>query len=102
MLVRSWSIDYGRISAPAALWVGELDRTHPPRMSRRLATLLGEAPVTVVAGAATFAMLPCCPDLLRHAAALPEDGAPSGQQALAMEAPTGNEAVRPRPDSTRR
>ena len=63
MLVRPWSIDYGRISAPAALWVGELDRTHPQRMSRRLAKLLGEAPVTVVAGAATFAMLPCYPDV---------------------------------------
>ena len=29
MLVRPWSVDYGRISAPAVLWVGELDRTHP-------------------------------------------------------------------------
>jgi len=102
MLVRPWSIDYGRISAPAALWVGELDRTHPERMSRRLATLLGEAPVTVVAGAATFAMLPCFPDVLRHAAALPEDVAPSGQRSLRPEPPTSNEAVESRADSTRR
>ena len=102
MLVRPWSVDYGRISAPAALWVGELDRTHPPRMSRRLAKLLGGAPVTVVAGAATFAMLPCFPDVLRHAAALPEDGAPSGQQALRPESSTSNKAVGWRADSTRR
>ncbi|MGZ6587783.1 MAG: alpha/beta fold hydrolase [Solirubrobacteraceae bacterium] len=102
MLVRPWSVDYGRISAPAALWVGELDRTHPLSMSRRLATLLGGAPVTVVAGAATFAMLPCFPDVLRHAAALPEDAAPSGQQALRPETATSNEEVGWRADSTRR
>ena len=71
-------------------------------MSRRLAKLLGGAPVTVVAGAATFAMLPCFPDVLRHAAALPEDGAPSGQQALRPESSTSNKAVGWRADSTRR
>jgi pimeloyl-ACP methyl ester carboxylesterase len=60
-----------RVTAPVALWVGELDRTHPPTMSRRLAKLLGGAPVTVVPGAATFAMLTAYPDVLRHAAALP-------------------------------
>jgi pimeloyl-ACP methyl ester carboxylesterase len=100
MLVRPWGIDYGGISAPAALWVGELDRTHPERMSRRLATLLGGAPVTVVAGAATFAMLPCYPDVLRHAAALPENGARSGGQASRVEFSAGNEAVGSRADST--
>jgi pimeloyl-ACP methyl ester carboxylesterase len=102
MLVRPWSIDYGRISAPAALWVGELDRSHPPSMSRRLAKLLGGAPVTVVAGAWTFAMLPCYPDALRHAAALPEDGKPSGGQASRAESSTSNEAVGSRADPTRR
>jgi pimeloyl-ACP methyl ester carboxylesterase len=100
MLVRPWSIDYGRISAPAALWVGELDRTHPPSMSRCLAKLLGSTRIVVVPGAATFAMLPCFPDVLRHAAALPEDGAPSGQQAFRPESPTSNEALRSRADST--
>jgi pimeloyl-ACP methyl ester carboxylesterase len=72
MLGHPWSVNRDCITAPAALWVGELDRTHPPSMSRRLAALLGGAPVTVVPGAATFAMLTCYPDVLRHAAALPE------------------------------
>ncbi len=71
MLVRPWGVDYDLVTAPVALWVGELDRTHPPTMSRRLAKLLGGAPVTVVPGAATFAMLTAFPDVLRHAAALP-------------------------------
>jgi pimeloyl-ACP methyl ester carboxylesterase len=102
MLARPWSIDWDRVSAPAALWVGELDRTHPPRMSRRLAKLLGGAPVTVVAGAATFAMLPCYPGALCHAAALPEDRAPSGQQALRPETSPSDGAVGSPADSTRR
>lgn len=99
MLVRPWSIDYGRVTAPAALWVGELDRSHPPRMSRRLAALLGQAPVTLVAGAATFAMLPCFPDALRHAAALPADP-PRGQQAFRRQSSTSSEAATSRADST--
>jgi len=74
MLVRPWGLDYDRVTAPVALWVGELDRTHPPTMSQRLARLLGGAPVTVVPGAATFAMLTCFPDVLRHAAALDNTG----------------------------
>lgn len=78
MLVRPWGIDYDWITAPVALWVGELDRTHPPTMSRRLAKLLGRAPVTVVPGAATFAMLTAYPDVLRHAAALQEPRESSG------------------------
>ena len=102
MLVRPWSIDYDRITAPAALWVGELDRSHPPSMSRRLAKLLGGVRIIVVPGAATFAMLPCYPDALRHAAALPEDVAPSGQQAFRPESPTSNEAVESRADSMHR
>jgi len=102
MLVRPWNVNWDRISAPAALWVGELDRTHPPSMSRRLATLLGNAPVTLVAGAATFAMLPCYPDALRHAAALPEDEAVSGQQALAAGAPDQQAVTRSDRGPTRR
>jgi pimeloyl-ACP methyl ester carboxylesterase len=100
MLVRPWSTKWDRITAPAALWVGELDRSHPPSMSRRLAKLLGEAPVTVVAGAATFAMLPCYPDALRHAAALPEDAAPTVTQASRPESPTSNDALESRVDFT--
>jgi hypothetical protein len=53
-----------------AFWVGELDPTHPPVMSRRMAQRLGDAPVTVVPGAATFGMVSVYPDVLRHAAAL--------------------------------
>ena len=82
MLVQPWPIDYARITAPAALWVGELDRTHPPSMSLRLAKLLGRSPLTVVPGAATFAMLTAYPDVLRHAAALPEHLHPSGHRAF--------------------
>ncbi|HYB25605.1 MAG TPA: alpha/beta hydrolase [Solirubrobacteraceae bacterium] len=82
MLGQRWTVDRDCITAPAALWVGELDRTHPVSMSRRLATLLGGAPVTVVPGAATFAMLTCYPDVLRHAAALPEPPVRGEQRAL--------------------
>jgi pimeloyl-ACP methyl ester carboxylesterase len=78
MLGHHWSVNRECITAPPALWVGELDRTHPPSMSRRLAALLGDAPVTVVPGAATFAMLTCYPEVLRHAAALPEHPAHGG------------------------
>lgn len=81
MLGLPWSVNRDCIIAPAALWVGELDRTHPPSMSRRLATLLGGAPVTVVPGAATFAMRTCYPDVLRHAAALPEHSVRGEQRA---------------------
>jgi pimeloyl-ACP methyl ester carboxylesterase len=70
MLARPWGVDHNRVTAPVALWVGELDRTHPPAMSRSLAKLLGGAPVTVIPGAATFAMLTIYPDALCHAAAL--------------------------------
>jgi pimeloyl-ACP methyl ester carboxylesterase len=70
LLAGRWDVDRGRVTAPAALWVGELDPTHPPVMARRLAQRLGGATVTVVPGAATFGMLPVYPDLLRHAAGL--------------------------------
>jgi pimeloyl-ACP methyl ester carboxylesterase len=70
MLARPWNVDLERVIAPVALWVGELDPTHPPVMSRRLAERIGGAPVTVVPGAATFGMVAVYPDLVRHAAAL--------------------------------
>jgi pimeloyl-ACP methyl ester carboxylesterase len=69
MLARPWGIHLARVTAPAAFWVGELDPTHPPVMSRRMAERLGGAPVTVVPGVATFGMLCVYPDVLRHAAA---------------------------------
>lgn len=70
LLGRPWDIDLGDVTAPAAFWVGELDRVHPPVMSRRMAQRLGSAPVTIVPRAATFGMLPVFPDVIRHAAAL--------------------------------
>jgi pimeloyl-ACP methyl ester carboxylesterase len=71
LLARPWPIDLGAIRAPVALWVGEKDVTHPPVMSRRLAARLGGAPVHVVPGAATFAMLPVFGDVLAFAAGAP-------------------------------
>jgi pimeloyl-ACP methyl ester carboxylesterase len=70
LLARPWGVDLGAITAPAAFWVGELDPTHPKVMSLRMAERLGGAPVTVVPGAATFAMVSVFGDVLRHAAAL--------------------------------
>jgi pimeloyl-ACP methyl ester carboxylesterase len=65
-----WDIDLGAVRAPVAFWVGELDPTHPPVMSLRLAERLGGAPVTVVPSVATFGMTRVMGDVLRHAAAL--------------------------------
>jgi pimeloyl-ACP methyl ester carboxylesterase len=70
LLAQPWGVDLARVTAPTGLWVGELDPTHPPIMSRRMSARLGDAPVTVVPGAATFGMAPVYPDVLRHAAAL--------------------------------
>lgn len=70
LLAQPWGVDPKTVTAPVALWVGELDPTHPPVMSRRMAQRMGDAPVTVVPGAATFGMLSVFDDVLRHAAAL--------------------------------
>jgi pimeloyl-ACP methyl ester carboxylesterase len=70
LLARPWGVDLARVTAPTAFWVGALDPTHPPVMSNRMAERLGDAPVTVVPGAATFGMVPVYPAVLRHAAAL--------------------------------
>jgi pimeloyl-ACP methyl ester carboxylesterase len=70
MLARPWGVDLAAVTAPVAFWVGELDPTHPPLMSQRMAQRLGGAPVTVVPGASTFGMLPVYPAVLRHASAL--------------------------------
>jgi pimeloyl-ACP methyl ester carboxylesterase len=48
--------------------VGELDPTHPPSMSRRLAQRLNDAPVHVVPNASTFSITHVFPDVLRFAA----------------------------------
>jgi pimeloyl-ACP methyl ester carboxylesterase len=69
LLAQPWSVNPSSVTAPGAFWVGELDPTHPPVMSRRMAQRLGDAPVTVVPGAATFGMVSVYPDVLRHAAA---------------------------------
>jgi pimeloyl-ACP methyl ester carboxylesterase len=70
LLAKPWGVDFDAVTAPVELWVGELDPTHPPVMSRRLSKRLGGAPVSVVPGAATFGMVIAYPDALRHAAAL--------------------------------
>jgi pimeloyl-ACP methyl ester carboxylesterase len=70
MLAKPWNIELSGLGVPAAFWVGELDPTHPPVMSRRMAQRLGDAPVVVVPGAANFGMLAAYPDALRHAAGL--------------------------------
>ena len=56
LLWRPWPVDLGDVRAPAALWVGERDLTHPPVMSRWLAGRLGDAPVRVVPDAWTFGL----------------------------------------------
>jgi pimeloyl-ACP methyl ester carboxylesterase len=68
LLAQPWGIDLSSVTAPVAFWVGELDPTHPPVMSRRMAQRLGDAPVTVVPGAATFGMVSVYPEVLGHAA----------------------------------
>jgi pimeloyl-ACP methyl ester carboxylesterase len=70
-LARDWGVMYAAVKAPVAFWVGSEDHTHPVVMSRRMSSRLGDAPVTVVPGAATFGMRPVYPDALRHAAAMP-------------------------------
>lgn len=65
-----WGIDLGAVRAPVSLWVGDRDQTHPVAHSRRLAALLGDAPVTVVPDAATFGLLPRYADALRFASGL--------------------------------
>lgn len=67
LIGRPWGIDFSRITAPAAYWVGERDRTHPPAHARRLAARLG-GEVTVVPEAATFGLLPHYGDALAFAA----------------------------------
>ncbi|HEX8085047.1 MAG TPA: alpha/beta hydrolase [Solirubrobacteraceae bacterium] len=70
MLAKPWGVEPKDVGAPVELWVGERDVTHPPVMSRKLAERFGGAPVTVVPGAGTFAMISVYPDVLTHAAAL--------------------------------
>ena len=67
-LGRPWGIDYGAIDVPVALWSGDRDEAHPTAHARRLAELLGGAPVHVVPGAGTFGLMPRYGDALRCAA----------------------------------
>jgi len=59
--------------APTGYWAGELDTAHLPRMSHQLAQLLSRAPVAVAAGGGVFELSASYPEILRHAAARPED-----------------------------
>ena len=74
LLAKPWGVEPASVTAPTAFWVGELDPTHPPVMSRSMAHRFGDAPVTVVPGAATFGMVSVFPEVLRHAAALDQGG----------------------------
>jgi pimeloyl-ACP methyl ester carboxylesterase len=67
-LARPWGIDYEAIDVPVALWSGDRDEVHPTAHARRLAELLGGAPVHVVAGAGTFGLMPRYGEALRLAA----------------------------------
>jgi pimeloyl-ACP methyl ester carboxylesterase len=67
LLARDWGIDLSAVRAPVQFWVGELDSTHPPVMSRRMAERLGGAPVHVVPNASTFCMSAIYPAALAHA-----------------------------------
>ena len=68
VLSAPWGIDPADVSVPVAFWSGECDVRHPTSHSRRLAAMLGGAPVEVVPGAATFGLLPVYGDALRFAA----------------------------------
>lgn len=69
VLAAPWGFDPAAVDVPVAFWSGACDTRHPTSHSRRLAELLGgTAPVTVVAGAATFGLLPIYADALRFAA----------------------------------
>ena len=68
LLARPWGIDVGAVRCPVALWSGERDVVHPTSHSRWLAARLGDAPVEVVPGAATFGMLPIYADAVSFAA----------------------------------
>jgi pimeloyl-ACP methyl ester carboxylesterase len=67
LLAAPWGVDPTAVQVPVALWSGAADTTHPTAHSRRLAALIGDAPVTVVPDAATFGLLPHYPDALRFA-----------------------------------
>jgi pimeloyl-ACP methyl ester carboxylesterase len=67
LLAAPWDLDPATITVPVALWSGAEDTTHPTTHSRRLAALMGDAPVTVVPDTATFGLLPHYPDALRFA-----------------------------------
>jgi pimeloyl-ACP methyl ester carboxylesterase len=67
LLAAPWGVDPARVTGPVALWSGDQDTTHPTAHSRRLAALMGGAPVVVVPGSATFGLLPHYPDALRVA-----------------------------------
>lgn len=70
-LARPWNIDLAAIDVPVALWSGDRDEVHPTSHARRLAELLpGDPPVHVVAGAATFGLMPHYGEALRFAAQL--------------------------------
>lgn len=69
LLAAPWGVEPAAITVPAAFWSGAQDTIHPTSHSRRLAALMGGAPVTVVPDTATFGLLPRYPEALNFALA---------------------------------
>jgi pimeloyl-ACP methyl ester carboxylesterase len=65
ILCKPWGITPGAVRA--SLWTGEFDRMHPPSHARRVAELLGGAPVTVVPGVEQIGLLVVFEEALRFA-----------------------------------
>jgi pimeloyl-ACP methyl ester carboxylesterase len=68
LMARPWGFEPEDVRVPVEIWVGEHDNRHPAAVSRRLASRLpGDVRVHVVPGAATFALGPVYPDVVRFA-----------------------------------
>ena len=74
LLARPWGIDLAACRVPVAFWSGDADTAHPTSHARRLAAQLGDAPVRVIPGAATFGLMPFYGDALTFATSRERDG----------------------------
>lgn len=67
LIGRPWGIDASQVTRPVAIWSGDRDEFHPTSHARRIAEMVGGAPVHVVHDAATFGLQPHYGDALRFA-----------------------------------
>jgi pimeloyl-ACP methyl ester carboxylesterase len=67
MLGKPWGFDASRVNVPVAVWSGDRDEFHPTPHARRIAEMVGGAPVHVVHDAATFGLQPRYGDAMRFA-----------------------------------